>query len=237
MRKKYSGRFLPVVLAACCSLPASAQSPYDPHAAFAPLFYKARGNAFRNADGSPGASYWQNRADYQVNAMLDTAADMIRGDVEITYVNNSPGTLSFVWLQLDQNIDRNDSRARTMEKPGEQETGGNGYHLSEVSLLENGKWEPAAYIVNDTRMQIRLPEPLAAAGGTLRLRIRYDYQLVASGGGGRSGYMGVQQGRIYEVSYWYPRLCVYDDLHGWNVLPFLGGGEFYLDYGDIDYKV
>src|SRR5699024_6434395 len=86
-------------------------------------------------------------------------------------------------------------------------------------------------------MQIRLPEKLNGGGGKVELTVAYHYILQQSSRGGRSGYMDTKDGRLYEVSYWYLRMCVYDDLNGWNTLPFLGTGEFYLDYGNIDYSI
>lgn len=215
-----------------------AQSVYDPQAAFAPLFYPAQGNSIRSADGLPGPGYWQNRADYKVTATLDTASKMIEGKVTITYTNNSPDALPFVWLQMDQNISRDDSRTNAMNFPGQPEKEENGFFLESVFVATGpeGRQEKPDYTVQDTRMQVWLPQPLAAKQ-TLTMQIAYHYHLDASGSGGRSGYVDTRNGRIFEVSYWYPRMCVYDNLQGWNTLPFLGGGEFYLDYGNIDYAI
>jgi Peptidase family M1 domain len=229
--------FLLFCLNAMMIVPAVAQSPYDAHKAFSPLFYTHNGNEFRSADGSPGPAYWQNRADYKVDASFDTAASVLAGKVDITYTNNSPDALSFVWLELDQNIDRKDSRESEMEQPGVTETGENGFNFSSVQVMQNGQWKDADYLVDGTRMQIRLPEKVTPKGGKLQIKINYHYHLAASAGGGRSGYLDTKNGRIYEFSYWYPRMCVFDDLRGWNTLPFLGQGEFYMDYGDIDYTL
>ncbi|GAA4299975.1 M1 family metallopeptidase [Compostibacter hankyongensis] len=216
-------------------LPLYGQSHYDPQKAFSPLFYTAKGTLLRNADGAPGPAYWQNRADYTVTATLDTAGKRISGQVTITYSNNSPATLRYLWLQLDQNITRKDSRSNTMQAPGVPDSG-NGFVMEQVSVRQGNSWMPADYRVEDTRMKLLLERPLDK-GRQLQLRITYRYYLGKSGGGGRSGYLDTRNGRVYEVSYWYPRMCVYDDIRGWNTLPFLGSGEFYLDYGDIDYRV
>src|SRR3982751_3973334 len=90
------------------------KSKYDQHEAFAPLFYPAYGDEIRAADGTPGPAYWQNRADYRIDASLDDTAQIIAGNVLITYTNNSSQSLSFVWLQLDQNIYRTDSRSNAV---------------------------------------------------------------------------------------------------------------------------
>jgi Peptidase family M1 domain len=215
----------------------TAEPGYDAHAAFAPNFYPFPGNVTRGANGAPGPGYWQNTADYQVAATLNTNRCTITGQVIIRYTNQSPDNLPFLWLELDQNIDRADSRANRRTHPGRSPTPGFGFHFQTVERFRHGKWLSADYWVSGTRMQIRLARPLRAHGGTLRLRIRYDYPLLASSEGGRSGILPTRNGRIFEVSYWYPRMCVYDDAHGWNTLPFLGQGEFYLDYGDVDYRV
>ncbi len=216
-------------------LPTHAQSHYVPHEAFAPLFYPHNGNYFRSADGAPGPDYWQNRADYKVAVKFDTSSKLIAGQVLITYTNNSPDRLKNLWLQLVQNIDRADSRAMQIRHPG-QPHNKKGFHLRNVQILKGNKPEAVDYFVDGTVMQVKLPQGVEGEGGKLQLLIDYDYTLQASSMGGRSGYLDTQNGRIFEVSYWYPRMCVYDDLKGWNTLPFLGN-EFYLDYGDIDYSI
>jgi hypothetical protein len=223
-----------------------AQSVYNAQAAFAPIFYPHNGNQYRSADGSPGPDYWQNNANYHVHVRFDTATKLISGEVKITYTNNSPHDLSYVWLELDQNIDKEDSRANSMRNPsppvspqrGDGRGAGAGFHIQNIAIVENGRSITLNdYIINDTRMQVWLPQALKAKGGKLQMMISYDYTLQRSGGGGRSGYLSTENGVVYDVSYWYPRMEVYDDLAGWNTLPFLGGGEFYLDYGNIDYTI
>lgn len=212
------------------------ESNYDAHAAFAPFFYSHPGNEYRSANGAPGPAYWQNQADYQITARFDTATKLISGKVYINYTNNSPDALSFLWLALDQNIDKKNARANAMHNPVSSQDDKLGFQLHKVQVTQDGKTVDADYIVNDTRMQIRLPHPVSSKGGKIQVAIQYDYILQSSGGGGRSGYLDTKNGRVFEVSYWYPRLCVYDDLRGWNTLPFLGS-EFYMEYGNIDYKI
>ncbi|MHB1921950.1 MAG: M1 family metallopeptidase [Chitinophagaceae bacterium] len=214
-----------------------AQTSYLPQRSFSPQFYSNNVNRFRSEDGSPGEDYWQNQADYQVTATFDTLTNQMSGRVLITYQNNSPNVLPFLWLELDQNIDRKDSRSSRMMDPDLKEKNKNGFQLQQVKVMENGKWVHPPFLINDTRMQINLNQPLMAKGGKLTIAIRYNYHLDSSAGGGRSGYLDTRNGRIYEFSYWYPRMCVYDDLRGWNTLPFLGDGEFYMDYGNIDYSI
>src|ERR1700745_1875170 len=108
-----------------------APSNYDQHQAFAPLFYPSNGNEYRSAGGEPGPAYWQNRADYKITATLDTAQHIVSGTVIITYKNNSPDNLKFLWLQLDQNIYREDSRAQA------------------TTVLSGGRWANHAFTKGD----------------------------------------------------------------------------------------
>ncbi|MCL6523517.1 MAG: M1 family metallopeptidase [Thermoflavifilum sp.] len=211
---------------------ASDAQQFDVYKAFAPGFYQHSPNEYRSADGSPGPRYWQNRVDYVVHAYFDTSTLRLSGRVEIHYVNNSPDTLHFLWLELDQNADRDNmlqpwKNGETL--PRDTTTG---FVLYEVSASQRA----LSYQVHGTQMQVWLDKPLLPHHD-MHLLVRYAYHLQPRSGGGRSGYLDTRYGRIYEFSYWYPRVCVYDDLHGWNTLPFLGQGEFYMDYGDIDYTV
>ena len=223
----------------------SAQTPsashYDQHKAFDPLFYPSNGTVYRSAGGAPGEKYWTNRVDYTIHTALDTTEHSVSGDVTIAYTNNSPDELPFLWLQVDQNIYRQDSRGEAVNPV----TGGrwsnrkftDGDVIRKVTILmPDGKEVKADFLVSDTRMQIRLPEPLRAAGGKIRFRIDYSFS-VPEYGTDRMGRQLAKQGWIYEIAQWYPRMEVYDDVTGWNVLPYLGQGEFYLDYGNIDYTI
>lgn len=219
---------------------AFAQSNYDAKEAFNPQFYPYPGNDFRSASGEPGPKYWQNRADYRINSSLDTGSHHISGDVEINYTNNSPDNLKFIWLQLDQNIYKMDSRASaTTTQAGGRWANGeftNGDSIKSVNVEYNGKKYTARYIVTDTRMQVWLQEPLKASGGRIKLFIPFEFE-IPEYGTDRMGRLNTQNGWIYETAQWFPRVCVYDDIQGWNVLPYLGAGEFYLEYGDIEFNV
>jgi len=199
------------------------------------LFYKANNNSYRSSDGTPGPLYWQNTADYKAKVKLDTVTNIIKGNVEISYTNHSPNKLNFVWLQLDQNILKSNSRANSANFKMNSGKEDYGYNISKVQVLLNGKWQDANYLVNDTRMQIRLRKSISPKGGNLKIAIKYNYKI--GNKAGRTGFVNTKNGRIYEVAYFYPRMCVYDDLRGWNTLPFLGSGEFFLDYGNIDFTV
>lgn len=233
---------LPVLclLSAVSLIRAQTPSHYDQHQAFDPLFYPSLGTVYRSATGEPGPKYWGNRADYTINTTLDTANHELNGSVTITYTNNSPDNLPFLWLQLDQNIYRKDSRGEATNPV----TGGRwsnrtfteGDVIRSVTLIRNGQPSKADYLMTDTRMQIRLSDALKAAGGSIQIKIDYSFT-VPQYGTDRMGRLLTKNGWIYEVAQWYPRMEVYDDVYGWNVLPYLGQGEFYLEYGNIDYTI
>ncbi len=216
------------------------QSTYDAKEAFNPQFYTYPGNDFRSASGEPGPKYWQNRTDYKINCTLDTTKHSISGDVELTYTNNSPDNLKFLWLQLDQNIYKIDSRgsATTTETGGRYANGGftDGDVIKSISIDYNGKKFTPNFIVNDTRMQVWLQDALKSSGGKLKLSIQFEFT-VPEYGTDRMGRLNTKNGWIYTIGQWFPRMCVYDDIQGWNVLPYVGAGEFYLEYGDIEYSV
>jgi len=215
-------------------------SKYDQHKVFDPLFYTDKGNVFRNAGGAPTAKYWQNRADYQINVVLDTVKKQVSGSTTITYTNNSPDGLPFLWLQLDQNIYLQNSRAEAATPV----TGGRfankaftqGDVIKKVTVIRNGKAEPANYLVTDTRMQIKLKDSLKAAGSKIQIKIDYSFE-IPENGTDRTGRLKTNHGWIYEIAQWYPRMEVYDDVSGWNTIPYLGASEFYLEYGDINYTI
>lgn len=214
---------------------------FDQHEAFAPFFYPAFGDEVRAADGTPGPAYWQNKVDYKIDVVLDESLQTITGGVSIKYANKSPQALDFVWLQLDQNIYREDSRgaATTAVSGGRWANRGafaGGYAIESVSIVTGGREIKADYIINDTRMQIMMPNAIAARTGTAEFRIKYKFT-IPEYGTDRMGRLRTENGWVYTIAQWYPRMCVYDNVNGWNTLPYLGQGEFYLEYGDIEYSV
>jgi len=219
---------------------ATPTSIYDNKEAFNPQFYPYPGNDYRSGSGEPGPRYWQNRADYKLNATLDTVNHSVSGTVELNYTNNSPDNMKFLWLQVDQNIYRKDSRASATTT----QTGGRwantkfteGDVIKSITVDYYGKSFTPKYTITDTRMQIWLQDALKSAGGKVRLTISFQFA-VPEYGSDRMGRLNTKNGWIYEVGQWFPRMCVYDDVQGWNTLPYLGQGEFYLEYGDIDYAI
>jgi hypothetical protein len=196
----------------------------------------------RTASGSPGPDYWQQRVDYVIRASLDTVAQTVTGEERITYTNNSPDTLRYLWIQLDQNLFNSSSRgSRLFDQDSRFGTRGaeGGVTLKKVAqpAIPAGRGRPPVqaakldYLVNGTLMKVNLPRPLAP-GGRQVLEIGWSFPF-----GPNSNRMGIELidgSHVYEVAQWYPRLAVYDDIRGWNTEQYLGQGEFYLEYGSFD---
>jgi hypothetical protein len=219
---------------------AEAQQPpastYNYHDAFAPFFYTKNGSEFRATDGQPGPKYWQNRADYQLAARLNDKTNEVTGTEVLTYTNNSPQKLDFLWMQLDHNLFKPNSRgiammpAVTGEEPGFIRNGG-----INIKSVKVGN-APVKYLIDDTRMQVFLPAGVNPNGGQVKLNIEYSL-VIPDHGSDRLGIQDTKNGKIYTVAQWYPRMYVYDDIVGWNTLPYTGIGEFYLEYGDFDLSI
>jgi hypothetical protein len=212
-------------------------SNYEPADLFSPMFYSERGNERHSTNGEPGPKYWQNRVNYQLKATIDTTSKTLSASEEIDYINNSPDALQFLWLQLDQNTYKKDARSNFVTGvtlATNQHT--DGYQIESVFVTSGNVKQKANFIITDTRMQIRLPKALMPNGTHIKLSIKYHYTIPGSFGN-RTDYSDTKNGKIYEIAEWFPRMCVYDDSQGWDTLPFLGAGEFYLEYGDIDYQV
>ncbi|WAC42508.1 M1 family metallopeptidase [Pedobacter sp. SL55] len=214
---------------------------YVPEEAFSPLFYTQNGNEYRSASGAPGPKYWQNRVDYNISANLDEATNKVKATITITYKNNSPEKLPYLWLQLDQNSFKSTSRglAITPAKSrygaqGEKFMGG--YNITNLSVSQKAKAVKFTSLVEDTRMQIRLDQPMAANGDVVVIKMDYVYEIPVLGSD-RTGHLTTKNGEIFAVAQWFPRMSVYDDVLGWNTLPYWGAGEFYCEYGDITFDV
>lgn len=209
------------------------------HHLFSPLEVPTP-NAYRTADGRPGPEYWQQRADYDIKASLDSSAGRVTASEVITYTNNSPEPLTTLWLQVDQNLFKEGSRGSLeFDSPRVRWRGAfsnGGDELSSVVVVRNGRKEQVHYIVDDTRMRIDLESALPAHGGKLQIQIAWSF-VVPPYGSDRTGRFYSKDGTIFEVAQWYPRMYVYDDVHGWNPLPYLGEGEFYLEYGDFKVEI
>jgi len=219
---------------------------YNYHDTFGPMFYTKNGNEYRSAGGQPGPKYWQNRADYKLAVRLNEQSNEISGSVVLTYTNNSPDNLPFIWMQLDQNLFKEDSRGHAIIPPGGSRSGARGqifdggYKIRSIKILslEKGKTieKNAEHFIEDTRMQVYLPNEISSGGGQLRLKIEYSFTSPEYGSD-RMGILNTMNGKIFSVAQWYPRMCVYDDVSGWNTIPYIGPSEFYLEYGDYDISI
>jgi hypothetical protein len=217
-------------------------------------------NLIRAVNGTPGPAYWQQRVDYTIRATLDTTAKRLTGTESIRYTNNSPDTLRFVWLQLDQNLFRPGSTGSLLF-PSDSRFGGAGFKggfeierasqcVGAVGQQGSGAARPArrrrARVaappppcpsvslktrVDDTMMYMDLGRPIPP-GGTTVFELTFEFN-VPEHGADRMG----REGGLYQMAQWYPRMAVYDDVHGWNTDQYLGQGEFYLEYGTFDYEI
>jgi hypothetical protein len=216
--------------------PASSSIHYDrtgvgDTSMFAPLTLRAP-NEFRAASGAPGPKYWQNRADYDIKATLDTAAKTLHGSLRLRYTNNSPDTLRFIWMQMEQNAFK-DKSLNSFIFPQDSRFGARGFEGGDVierfdQILGGaaGRHVAVKRRPNETVMKIDLAEPLAP-GRVATFDVAWSF-LIPEHGADRMG----REGSLYELAQWYPRVNVYDDVRGWNTEPYLGQGEFYLEYGD-----
>ncbi len=204
-------------------------------------------NTYRSASGAPGHQYWQQRADYNIKVELDDTNQSITGSETINYTNNSPDVLTYLWVQLDQNIFEPNSMSnltrtaelnekvplRAVEYMTREEFDG-GFKISKVTD-RNGK--PLKYTINNTMMRVDLPSPLKP-NQNFAFNIDWKHNINNQKTlGGRSGYeyFPGDDNYLYEMAQWFPRMAVYDDVNGWQHKQFLGSGEFALPFGD--YKV
>ena len=216
---------------------------YNPHETFAPRPYDQPVNEYRSSNGLPGPAYWQNRADYQIRATLnpDPTTPTLTGSEVITYTNNSPDQLDILWLQLDQNLYKADSRGAHAGERFAAAEHSNGYVLDSVEVIGGKTSQKVETLVNDTRLRVTLPSLLKAKGGVVKLKVNWHFTIPGEWGGrmafGPTKNAGKSRdGAIYDLAQWYPRMQVYDDIRGWDTLPYLAQ-EFYLEYGNFDYYV
>ncbi|WP_143822345.1 M1 family metallopeptidase [Mucilaginibacter pedocola] len=220
------------------------QSKYKPTDLFPAVPILPAGNEYRAATGEPGPKYWQNQADYTIDVSLNDAAHTITGTVTVTYTNNSPNALKVLWMQAEQNAFRKDSKGVLSKLFLYQNTDvkvpDGGYQISGIKTAgANGR--DIKYNIYDTRMELQLPEPLLS-GQKISFSISYSYNFPVNYKNAdflvnRTDILPTKNGEIFAVAQWYPRMCVLDDVEGWNTLPYLGNGEFYLDYGNYEVNI
>jgi len=219
---------------------------------FEQLEYELRDpNEYRTASGAPGHKYWQNEADYTIDVILNDDNQSITGEETITYHNNSPDILKYLWVQLDQNVRAKDSHSyNTATNSVQHNMPSNGYGASMKDILDptfeggfniasvtDQSGEALPYIINKTMMSIDLPKPLKP-GENFSFNIKWSFNINDRMAiGGRSGYEYFSEdgNYLYTIAQFYPRMCVYNDTDGWQNKQFLGDGEFTLPFGD--YKV
>jgi Peptidase family M1 domain len=231
LRSTHASAVLLTVLAAH---PVAAQvadsSPFRPLDLPAP-------NSVRTGAGRPGPGYWQQRVNYTIRATLDPVTQTLSGRETIHYLNRSPEALPYLWMHLEQNICAPGSVTDQLDQPPLVFLGstfdfsckGFAGGLTLESLTSLGR--PLAHTIDGTVMRVDLPRPLAP-GAAIELQLVWRFQ-VPPYGAGRMG----RDGELYQVAQWYPRLAVYDDVKGWNHEPYIGGGEFYLEYGTFDVAI
>jgi hypothetical protein len=205
-------------------------------------------NEQRTASGAPGNAYWQQRADYVMNITIDDATQTLYGEETITYFNQSPDALSYLWLQLDQNAFAKDADSYAIEqmKMGESASYNDLIDLNpwydggfKLDYVRDGAGKALPYTVNKTMMRIDLPQTLKP-GGTFVFKIKWWYNINDRIRlGGRSGYEYFEEdgNYLYTMAQFFPRMVVYCDNQGWQHKQFLGMGEFTLNFGNYDVKI
>ena len=205
-------------------------------------------NVYRTASGAPGHEYYQQKADYEINVELDEINNVIKGDEIITYTNNSPDLLNYLWIQLDQNVRAKNSHGQltstnnmdeemsfsSLKRMHDKMNFDGGFKIEKVTDLKGKK---LSYKINETMMRIDLSKPLKK-GQSFAFKIKYSYNINDRMKiGGRSGYEYFEEegNSIYTIAQFFPRMAVYNEVEGWQNKQFLGRGEFALPFGD--YKV
>lgn len=207
---------------------------------------------YRGVDGAPGPEYWQQRCDYKIDCTLDTENQRLYGTEQITYHNQSPHTLTYLWLQLDENQhqghnDMHHFNGSSMEQVMDERAL---YMLEQwqdlteyghnIEAITEATGKPLKYTINQTMMKVDLPKKLLP-GETFSFNVKWNYKLVdrIKGPWGRGGYEYFEKddNYIFTISQWYPRLCVYSDVTGWQHKQFTGRGEFALTFGNFEVKM
>ena len=204
-------------------------------------------NDYRTASGAPGTAYYQQRADYVMDIKIVDETQRLYGEETITYTNNSPDVLAYLWVQLDQNIRKKDSpsllkNSQSMDQVSQLSTFANN-HLGDpfdggfnIEHVLDAQGKPLPYIINQTMMRIDLQTPLQS-GGQVSFSIKWWYNInnhVVNRARSGYEYFPKDDNRAYVIAQFFPRMCMYDDVEGWQNYQFWGNGEFALPFGDYE---
>ncbi|MEO3407104.1 M1 family metallopeptidase [Mucilaginibacter sp. CAU 1740] len=246
-------KFYPALLS-CCIMASSAWAQYNnnPGSNHGNKFEQlgtmvSTPNEYRTASGAPGPKYWQQKADYDISATLDDNKQRLDGVETITYTNNSPDPLTYLWLQLDENEHKKDAESAKFDESKMQSKMSirqiqaiMGHDLdlgNHIVSVKDGAGNNLTYTINQTMMRIELPTTLAP-GAKFKFKVNWWYNIsdrLTIGGRGGYEYFPEDDNYLYTMTQWYPRMAVYSDFQGWQNKQFIGRGEFALTFGD--YKV
>ena len=244
-------RFFLLILTVCFFTVGNAQDESDWQQKFEQLGpILPTPNEYRTGSGAPGESYWQQRADYDISVTLDESNHRITGAETITYHNNSPDVLTYLWVQLDQNVREPETNTLKVSSSGIRDSipakffaqgmgvsdYEGGFKITDVSDASGKKLE---HVINKTMMRVNLPAPLKS-GEKFSFKIGWHYTVNdRMEDGGRSGYEYFPKdgNYLYTIAQFYPRMAVYDDYNGWQNKQFLGRGEFALEFGDFKVQI
>ncbi len=209
--------------------------PYPPEIPNA--YTQAIENGTRSSDGTPGENYWQNSADYQLDARIDPETHTLHGRSTVEYINNSPDDLEVIVVELAQNL----HKEGTPKKEMTEITGGsdlkkvnvNGQDFEPISMFQRWTQQAAGYMIDGTRLYI-FPEEDLRAGESMNFEFEWSFKIPERGASGR---MGRSRDNLYFIAYWYPQIAVYDDVYGWMDDSFLGNAEFYHEFADYELSV
>ena len=213
-------------------------------------------NTYRTASGAPGIDYWQQRADYKIDVTIDDETQMLYGEEEITYYNNSPDILRYLWVQLDQNMRANNSNTplvtpskmsntysgKSLQRLTNSYTNSKGEKYNggyEISYVKDKEDKNLNYSIVSTMMRIDLEKPMST-GDSYTFKIKWSFEIndrMKIGGRGGYEYFPKDKNYSYTIAQWFPRMAVYDDKEGWQNKQFLGRGEFALAFGDYELNV
>ncbi|MFN5423717.1 MAG: M1 family metallopeptidase [bacterium] len=208
-------------------------------------------NEYRTASGAPGPKYWQQRADYDINVEIDEVNNVLTGSELVTYYNNSPDVLTYIWLQIDENFHHPDSdnnyddpssmgsrmtHQQLIQMNPKEHLKGYGVN---VTALTDITGKPLKYTVNQTMMRVEMPVPLKP-GQKFIFKASWNYKIpdkLTRNGRGGYEYFAEDDNNLYSITQWHPRLAVYSDFQGWQHMQFTGGAEFALTFGNFKVKI